>query len=100
LFALDQIVLAPEPKTFRGWSRSQKFWIRGTGARNLSSGSTALGIIRSGVNQPRNNKQALCCRISITRFRCRATLRSTFAQSFHSSTALGCHRTAQMFCNV
>jgi len=41
---MDQNVLEPEPKTFRGLSRSQKFWMPGAGAkvRNLSFGSTVL----------------------------------------------------------
>jgi len=41
---MDQNVLDPEPKTFRGFSRSEKFWMpgAGAGARNLSFGSTVL----------------------------------------------------------
>jgi len=41
---LDQVVLEPEPKAFRGWSRSwsQKMQMPGAGARNFISGSTAL----------------------------------------------------------
>jgi len=39
---MDQIILEPEPKTFRSWRQSQKFQMPGSGARNLSSGSTAL----------------------------------------------------------
>ena len=47
-FSMDQIILEPEPKYFRCWSRSwnQKIMIPGTGTRagawNLSSGSTVL----------------------------------------------------------
>jgi len=43
---MDQIVLEPESKSFRVWrrSRSQKFWMPGSGAgaRYLSFSSTAL----------------------------------------------------------
>jgi len=39
---MDQIIPEPVPKTFRGWSRRQKFYLPGAGARNLSSVSAAL----------------------------------------------------------
>jgi len=39
---MDQIVPEKESKTFRGWSQSQKILMPGAGARNSSSGSTAL----------------------------------------------------------
>jgi len=31
---MEKIALEPEPKTVRGWSRSQHFYMPGTGARN------------------------------------------------------------------
>jgi len=41
---LDQIVLEPEPNISRCWRRSQKNYMPGAGAWNLSTGSTALAV--------------------------------------------------------